>query len=223
LNKAQFIMFLGSSIALLVGTMSAFIPRLAYFTVSAEGQNFFLSGAPHFVTYLPMTLGINDFTLKLLVSAFGGFLGLCSLCCEHKNTIPFLSFAAISFGTIGFLLPFGSNIMGNEYSVDIPWVGSLITLIGVLLMFSGFALRSIHVPRRALAVIPLLLIVYLLSPILIFTGNISFFVFLQANITISTTIGILILAGHLVIVWAGITGLRFPEKEPQKAQTKVPI
>jgi hypothetical protein len=223
LKAAQLILLIGSIIALFVGAISAFIPRFAYVTVSSEGATFLVQDAPHIVSYQTTALSFNDFTLKLLVSAFGGLLGLLSLACEHKNTVPFLSFAAISFGTIGFLLPFGSSIMGSEYSVNIPWVGSLVTLIGVLLMFLGFALRNTYVPRRALAVIPVLLIVYLLSPALIFTGNIDYFIFLQANITISTTIGVLILAGHLVIVWAGITGLRVPEKENPKQSSKVPI
>lgn len=224
MNKAQYILFLGSIIALIMGTISAFVPRLAYITVWTEGPNFLLSEVPHFITYPSMEFSINDFTLKLLVSAFGGLLGLCSIVCEHKNTVPFLSFAAISFGTIGFLLPFGSSIVGNEYSADIPWVGSLITLVGVLLMFLGFSLRNTNVPKWALAVIPMLLIVYLLSPVLIFTGNLAFYIFLQTNISISTIIGILLLMGHLVIVWAGITGLRFPEKEtvnvPKRAAEK---
>lgn len=221
MNNAQFVLFIGSVIALLLGTLSAFVPGLAYITVSSEGANFLVSGAPHFVTYPPMDFGFNDFTVKLLVSAFGGFLGVCSVAFERKSTVPFLSFAGLSLGTIGFLLPFGANqAVINEYSTNVPWVGSLITLVGVLLMFLGFALRNQHVPRWALAVIPVLLGIYLISPVLIFTGNIQFFIFLQVNISISTLLGILILFGHLVIVWAGITGLRVPEKETSSPITK---
>jgi hypothetical protein len=218
LNKTQFILFIGSAITLIMGFLSAFVPRLAYITFSAEGANFLLSGATHYVTYPPLTFSVNDFTLKLLVSAFGGILGLCSIVWEHKNAVPFLSFAGLSLGTIGFLLPFGSSpSLPNEYSTDIPWVGSLITLVGVLLMFLGFALKSTHVPKRTLCVIPVLLAVYLISPVLIFTNNLQLFVFLQANISISTLIGILILMGHLIIVWAGITGLRIPERDTTAA------
>jgi len=60
----------------------------------------------------------------------------------------------------------------------------------------------------------------LVSPVLIFTGNLQFFIFLQVNVSMSTLIGILILFGHLVIVWAGITGLRVPEKESSNTVTK---
>lgn len=201
-----------------MGALSAFVPRLAYITVFTEGPNFLLPDAPHILAFPSMEFSVNDFTLKLLVSAFGGLLGVCSVVCEHKNTVPFMSFAAISFGTIGFLLPFGSTIVGNEYAADIPWVGSLITLVGVMLMFLGFSLRNTNVSRWALAVIPMLLIIYLLSPVLIFTGNLAFYIFLQTNISISTIIGVLIFMGHLVIVWAGITGLRLPEKDTVKVK-----
>jgi len=221
LNTAQFILFIGSVIALLLGTLSAFVPGLAYVTVSSEGANFLVSGAPHFVTYPPMDLGVNDFTVKMLVSAFGGFLGICSVAFERKSAVPFLSFAGLSLGTIGFLLPFGVNqAVISEYSTNVPWIGSLITLVGVLLMFLGFALRNAHVSKWALAVIPVLLGIYLVSPVLIFTGNLQFFIFLQVNVSMSTLIGILILFGHLVIVWAGITGLRVPEKESSNTVTK---
>jgi len=221
LNNAQFVLFIGSVIALLLGTLSAFVPGLAYVTVSSEGANFLVSGAPHFVTYPPMDLGVNDFTLKMLVSAFGGFLGICSVAFERKSAVPFLSFAGLSLGTIGFLLPFGANkAVISEYSTNVPWIGSLITLVGVLLMFLGFALRNPHVSKWALAVIPILLGIYLVSPVLIFTGNLQFFIFLQVNVSMSTLIGILILFGHLVIVWAGITGLRVPEKESSNTVTE---
>ncbi len=221
MNNEQFILLIGSVVALLIGGLSAFIPGLAYITVTAEWSNFLLPNAPHFVTVPPISFSFNDFTVKLLVSAFGGLLGLCSVCCEHKNTVPFLSFAGLSLGTIGFLLPYGSAQIVNDYTADVPWVGSLITLVGVLLMFMGFALKNAHVPKWALIVIPVLLIIYLISPVLIFTGNLELFVFLQVNISISTTIGILVLFGHLVIVWAGITGLRSPEKEVTSTSGKI--
>ncbi len=222
MNNEQFILFTGSVIALLLGLLSAFVPALAYITVSAEWSNFLLSNAPHFVTIQPLIFSFHDFTIKLLVSAFGGLLGLCSVCCEHRNTVPFLSFAGLSLGTIGFLLPYGSSqFAASDYSSDVPWVGSLITLVGVLLMFLGFSLRNTQVPKWALFVIPILLIIYLTSPVLIFTGNLQLFIFLQVNISISTIIGILILMGHLIIVWAGITGLRIPENEQANPSAKI--
>ncbi|MGD6932844.1 MAG: hypothetical protein ACQCN5_01400 [Candidatus Bathyarchaeia archaeon] len=221
MDNQHFILLIGSVIALLLGGLSAFVPGLAYITVTAEWSNFLLPNAPHFVTIQPLSFSFNDFTVKLLVSSFGGLLGLFSVCCEHKNTVPFLSFAGLSFGTIGFLLPYGSNQVLTDYAADVPWVGSLITLVGVMLMFLGFALKNEHVPKWALLVIPVLLIIYLISPVLIFTGNLELFVFLQVNISISTTIGILVLFSHLLIVWAGITGLRMPEKETANVSKKI--
>ncbi len=214
MNNAQFILFIGSVITLLIGLLSAFVPGLAYITVSAEWSNFLLPGQPHVVTIQAFNFSFHDFTIKLLVSAFGGILCLCSLGCEHKDSVPFLSFAGLSLGAIGFLLPYGTTqAAASDYSTDIFWGGSLITLVGVLLMFVGFALKNTNVPKKALLVIPVLLIIYLTSPVLIFTGNLQLFIFLQVNIAISTTIGILILLGHLIIVWAGITGLHIPDRE----------
>ncbi|MCL1977061.1 MAG: hypothetical protein FWG55_02990 [Candidatus Bathyarchaeota archaeon] len=214
MDNKKFILFIGSVITLLLGFLSAFIPELAYMTVSTEGLNSLLSSEPYYVTVQPLIFSFNAFTIRLLVSAFGGLLCLCSIFFERKNSIPFLSFTGLSLGTIGFLLPYGSTQqVVNNYSTAVPWIGSLITLVGVLLMFLGFSLKNTHVPKLALCVIPMLLIVYLISPVLIFTGNFQLFMFLQVNIVVSTTIGLVILLGHLIIVWAGITGLHIPEKE----------
>jgi hypothetical protein len=222
LDNAQFVLFIGSAIALLLGLLSAFVPGYAYITVSSEWSNFLLPNEPHFVTINPLIIGVNDFTIKLLVSAFGGLLCLCSVRFEGKNSVPFLSFAGLSLGTIGFLLPYGSSqAAAGEYSTNIPWVGSLITLVGVMLMFAGFALKNTNVPKRALWVIPVLLIVYLISPVLIFTGNTEFFILFQVNIAISTFIGILLLFGHLIIVWAGITGLHIPENKSTSSSKEI--
>jgi len=184
--------------------------------VSAEWANFLLPDAPHYVTYPPLAFSFNDLTIKLLVTAIGGFLGVLSLL-ERKTTVPFLSFAGISMGVIGFLLPTGTNSgLTDVLSTNVLWTGSLVALVGVLLMFVGFAAGNPNVPRRAIAVVPILLIVYLISPALILTDNLAFFVFMQANISMSTIMGILVLAGHLIIIWAGINGLRFPENETRK-------
>lgn len=213
---AKSILITGSFIALISGLTAAFVPGLAYVTVSAEWANFLLPDAPHYVTYPPLTFSINDLTIKLLVTAIGGFLGVLSVF-ERKSTVPFLSFAGLSIGAIGFLLPTGTNSgLADVLSTNVLWTGSLVALVGVLLMFIGFAVRNPNVPRRAIVVVPILLIVYLISPALILTDNLAFFVFMQANISMSTIVGILVLAGHLIIIWAGINGLRFPEKEPSK-------
>ena len=218
MSRAKCILIFGSILALVASLLAAFIPGLAYVTVYANWSDFLIPDAPHYVTYPPFILSMHELTLKLLVTACGGLLGLLSIF-EHKTTVPFLSFAGISLGTIGFLLPTGAaqNLV-DVLSVEVPWTGCLIALVGVLLIFLGFALRHPKVPRRALASVPLLLIVYSIAPFLILSGNLPFFIFLQANISMSTIIGILILAGHLVIIWAGIAGLRFPEKEPVKLQ-----
>lgn len=215
---------MGSVIALLFGGLSAVVPGLAYITVYTNWSNILLTSQPQFTTFPLTTFGLHDLTIKLVVTAFGGLLGLCSIACEHKSTVPFLSFAGLSLGTIGFLLPYGSNqAFSNEFFVNVPWVGSLIALVGVMLMFTGFALRNANVPKKALTVIPVLLMVYLLSPALIFTGNLELFILLQINITISTTIGIVLLMGHLIIVWAGITGLHTQETDSQNNITHIEI
>jgi hypothetical protein len=216
LDIAKNTLIIGSFIALISGLTAAFVPGLAYVTVSAEWANFLLPDAPHYVTYPPLTFGINDLTIKLLVTAIGGFFGVLSIF-ERKTTVPFLSFAGLSMGAIGFLLPTGTNSgLTDILSTNVLWTGSLIALVGVLLMFIGFAAGNPHVPRRAIAVVPILLIAYLISPFLILTDNLTFFVLMQANISMSTIMGVLVLSGHLIIIWAGINGLRFPEREPSK-------
>ena len=213
MNYAKCILILGSVIAFVSSSLAAFVPSLAYITVSASWSNFLTPDAPHYLTYPQYIFGVHELTLKLLITAIGGLLGVLSFY-ERRTSVPFLSFAGISLGTIGFLLPAGTtqNFI-DFFSVEIPWTGYFIALIGVLIMFLGFALSYPNVPRKALASVPLLLVAYSIAPFLILTNNLPLFVFMQTNITMSTIIGILILAGHLVIIWAGISGLRFPEKE----------
>lgn len=213
MNHAKCILILGSVIAFVSSSLAAFVPSLAYLTVSASWSNFLIPNAPHYLTYPQYIFGVHELTLKLLVTAIGGLLGMLSFF-ERGTSVPFLSFSGISIGTIGFLLPAGAtqNLV-DVFSVEIPWTGYFIALIGVLLMFLGFALSYPNVPRQALASVPLLLVAYSIAAFLILTNNLPLFVFVQTNITMSTIIGILILAGHLVIIWAGISGLRFPEKE----------
>jgi hypothetical protein len=221
LNIAKVILVAGSFIALFSGLLAAFTPGLAYVTVSAEWANFLLPDAPHYVTYQPLTFSINDLTIKLLVTAIGGFLGVLSVF-ERKTAVPYLSFAGISMGAIGFLLPTGANSgLTDVLSVNVPWIGSLIALCGVLLMFIGFVNGNSKVPRLAIVVVPILLFTYLISPVLIFTDNLAFFIYMQANISMSTIMGVLVLAGHFIIIWAGINGLRVPEREASKAPPKI--
>jgi hypothetical protein len=216
LDIAKAILIAGSFIALFSGLTAAFIPGLAYITVSAEWANFLLPDAPHYVTYQPLIFSVNALTIKLLVTAIGGFLGVLSIF-ERKTAVPFLGFAGISMGAIGFLLPAGTNSgLADILSMNVPWVGSLIALVGVLMMFIGFATGNPSVPRRAVAVVPVLLIAYLIAPSLILSGNLSFLILMQANISMSTIMGVLVLAGHLIIIWAGINGLRVPEGEPSR-------
>ena len=219
MNYAKCILILGSVIAFVSSSLAAFVPSLAYITVSASWSNFLTPDAPHYLTYPQYIFGVHELTLKLLITAIGGLLGVLSFY-ERRTSVPFLSFAGISLGTIGFLLPAGTtqNFI-DFFSVEIPWTGYFIVLIGVLMMFLGFVLSYPNVPRKALASVPLLLVAYSIAPFLILTNNLPLFVFMQTNITMSTIIGILILAGHLVIIWAGISGLRFPEKETSAPNT----
>jgi hypothetical protein len=211
LHQAKLILIFGSMLALIASLSSAFIPGLAYFSVSGNWSTFFIPDTPHAIVFPAWTFSIHAFTVKLLVTAFGGLLGVLSFF-ERKRNVPFLSFSGMSLGTIGFLLPAGTPVnLVNVYSVDIPWVGSLIALVGVLMMFLGFAMRNSKVPRKALATVPILLAAYLVVPSLILSGNVSFFIFMQANLSMSTIIGVVILVGHLMVIWAGISGLRFPE------------
>ena len=212
MSRPKILLIIGSFIALIAGSISALIAGLAFIAVSAEWADFYLPNAPHFITFPPLTFGLHEYTVKLLITAFGGLLGVLSIF-ENKNSVPILSFTGLLIGTIGFLIPVTANqSSANILSVDVPWMGSLIALIGALLMFLGFALRNTKVPRYVIIVLPILLVAYSVAPILVLTDNLPIFIFMQANISMSTIVGVLILVGHLVIIWAGITGLRFPEK-----------
>ncbi|MBE3116071.1 hypothetical protein IMZ68_02600, partial [Candidatus Bathyarchaeota archaeon] len=156
MNHAKCILILGSVIAFVSSSLAAFVPSLAYITVSASWSNFLTPDAPHYLTSLQFIFGLHELTLKLLVTAIGGLLGVLSFF-ERRTSVPFLSFSGISLGTIGFILPVGAapNFV-DVFSVEILWTGCFIALIGVLLMFLGFVLSYPNVPRKALASVPLL-------------------------------------------------------------------
>jgi hypothetical protein len=211
-NHAEVYVFLGSLIALAGGVFTAFLPGFAYITVPASQSTFNVAETPHFLSYPLLIFGVHDLTIKLLVIAVGGLLGVFSFF-ERKNSIPILSFAGLSVAMIGFVLPSQvKQSFAESFNVDIPWIGYFVALTGALLMFTGFALANRNVPKKAFVTIPLLLAAYFIAPALILTNNSTLFILLETNITLSTVLGLTILFSHLLIIWAAIKGLHLPEK-----------
>jgi hypothetical protein len=205
-TRTPFFFFLvGSVMTLSFGLLAAFAPGSAYVTVNT----YFLPDGPFppSVAYPPLDFSIHLMTIKLIVSAFGGLLGLFSLL-EIGGKPQYMGFGGIFLGNIGFLLPTEQRGTFPIYRYfDIPWTGYLLALAGFSMMSISFAMRNSKVPRFTLIGVPLMLTAYLIAPFLITSGNLQLFAHVYLNNSANMLIGFLMLAGHLLLlsgVFAGI-------------------
>ena len=74
-GKGRLMLFVGSSLILIFGLVAAFTPGLAYTTV----DTIYKTPPETLVHFYPFELGIHMFTLKLVLCAIGGAIGLFSL------------------------------------------------------------------------------------------------------------------------------------------------
>jgi hypothetical protein len=119
------------------------------------------------------------FTLKLVFCAIGGAIGLFSLL-ENKNKPSYISFAAIAITTLGLaVLAVEETRLSLEiHYFHVPWIGFLLVLVGVSIMFLGLALKNRSVPRITLLSVPLLLFFYSIAPIMVLSNYFPRIVFL---------------------------------------------
>jgi hypothetical protein len=167
-NPYNLFFLCGSIIVLTLGLLSAFMPGIAYVTV----QSYFMDtqnpyGLPT-VNYLPIVFSLHMYTIKFLICAIGGVIGILTLSLK-KNTFT-VGFIATVFASVGLLLPgFGdTRITFPEMSLfDVPWIGSLLVLIGTILMFSGLVAQKHRVSLLTFLSVPILLAAYSIPPIFI--------------------------------------------------------
>jgi hypothetical protein len=220
-NLSYFFLFLGSSVTLAVGLLAAFVPGLAYVTV----HSYFLDmpnppfGLPY-VSYPPLDFATHLYTVRLLVSAVGGLIGLFALFGKSKQS--YIGVMAIAIASIGLMLPVtDTRITFPEMAlIDVPWVGSFLVLAGVCLMFLGLAMKRLSVPRVTFLSVPLLLAGYSVKPLLVLTNNLQLSGFKTWSTNPTSLLMLsLIVAGCLLMIW-GVLRFFYPKNKENNKTVK---
>jgi hypothetical protein len=202
-NLNNLLLFCGSSITLVVGLLAAFIPGLAYVTVISH-----FVGLPS-VHYLPLSFSAHLLTMRLFVSAISGLIGLLAMFWKNKQS--YIGALAITVASLGFMLPAtGDMRLTNPMTrlFDVPWAGSFLVLVGICLIFLGLTIKKPNVPRATFLSVPLLLVAYSIHPLFVLSNFLPWIVFgaIMFNNPINWLMWFLMLAGHLIMMWAAIKG-----------------
>lgn len=221
LTNLNSLLFFGSSITLAVGLLAAFIPGIAYVTV----HNYWLDvpnppyGLPY-VSYPPLDFATNLYTGRLLVSAVGGLIGLFALFGKSKQS--YIGVVAIAVANLGLMLPVTYTVASfmDVTLIDVPWIGSFLVLVGVCFMFLGLTMKKLNVPRVTFLSVPLLLAGYSVKPLLVLTNNLQASGF-RVGFTspISSLMLILMVAGHLLMIW-GVLRIFYPKSKENSKTVK---
>ena len=200
-STGNFVLSVGSTIALFFGALTAFSPGLAYIT-----RYYMLPEDSLFFTHPIFEFSVHIFTYKLLISAAGGLIGVLSFFASQKRL--YVASAGVMLGAFGLLWPAPMTI----HEDNVPWIGFLITLAGVLTMFLGLAAGNSRVPRVTFLSVPLLLALNLLGSAVAISNNLQFFYILYRNIAF----WILQVLGYSLIIWGTVKGMTLPRKEQVK-------
>ncbi len=215
-SKERLFLFFGSTITIVFGLAAAFVPGLAYVTVSSYFQDVPIPPLNAIAQYQSLEFGVHMFTAKLVISAIGGLVGLFSLL-ERNNKPAYMGFAAIVVASVGLMLPvYYSRLSAPAVQFfDVPWIGVLLVLVGVSTMFLGLAMNKTHIPRITVLSVPLLLAVYLIRPICVLCNFLPWIVF-SANSSLSCLIGILTIVGHALMLLGSIYAMKASSSDNTK-------
>lgn len=205
-GKFTFLLSLGSIITLISGLLAAFIPRLAYVTIYTFSE-FPLEMPTPLARYSPLEFSFHTATLGLLLASAGSLATLLSQIATDKKRLN-LSSAGISLGIIGLLLSAWPRteqptLSISYHYVQMPWVGTIVTMMGISIMFVGFAAKS-RVSRISLLSVPILLMLYLATPIMIVSNSL---LLLAPAGEKAIFVGILLLAGHMLMLVGVFKGI----------------
>jgi len=210
--RNNYLFLFGSTTALIFGLLAAFISGLAYVTVYTFSE-LPLDGPVPFVKYSPLELGFHPATLGLLLASAGSLIALFSLIATEKKAV-YLGSAGITLGNIGLLLSAwprtSPSLSISYYYIQIPWVSTILTLIGVSIMFVSFASKN-KISRLSLLSLPILILIYSTYPIMIISNNLPLLP--RADQTVVGLIPFLI-AGHLLMLYGTFKGSFKTLKKP---------
>ena len=207
-NLNNLFLFFGSFIILTVGLLVAFVPGLAYATV----HSYFLDipnppfGLPY-VQYQSLDFSTHIYTIRFLVSAIGGLIGLFALL--GKNRKAYLGVTAIGIAIMGLMFPATGDMRISFPEMrlsDAPWIAAFIITVGICLMFIGLTIKKEHVPKASFLSLPLLLAVYSIPPILIMFNYLPWIVFGAVSFNpISLLIWFIPFASFLLMAWGALS------------------
>jgi hypothetical protein len=197
--RVNWLFFVGAAIVAVSGLLAALIPALAYVTVRTYFQNVSPTPFPAGVIYPLFDLSIHAATAKYLLCGFAGIIGLSSI---QKHTRPYTALVSVILASIGLFLPIERVLMGipEAHFIDVQWIGSLLVLVGLSLMFLGLVENKTVTQRITILSVPILLGAYLIYPLLIAINYLPWTVFGTYGFVYFSVL-LIALLGHLLMIW----------------------
>jgi hypothetical protein len=209
LTRLKGLLFAGSFLTLVAGLLTAFVPGLAFATVSSYFADVPapLYGLP-FVSFQSLDFGTHIYTARFIFAALGGLLGLGSVVWKSKQTL--IGAGALATTGFGLISPAYGDVRATFPEVrlfDVYWTGTFLVLAGLSLMFLGLTIRKACVSRLSFLGVPVSLVVYSISPILVLANNLPWIVFgAPATSPLNSLMLFLMIVGPLLMIWGVLKG-----------------
>ncbi len=207
-NFKNILLFSGSSLTVCASLLAAFVPGLAFLSV----HSFFIDvpnppyGLPY-VSYQSLNLSTHIYTARFIFAALGGFLGLVAVTWKHKQTlIGAFAIAATGFGLISPAYGDKRATFPEMLLFDVPWIGTILVLVGLSLMFLGLSIHKSGLPRWSFLGIPILLTAYAIYPSLVSAGFLPWIVFGNIANPFNMLMLLLMIAAPLLMIWGILSG-----------------
>lgn len=207
------LLFSGSALTLVAGLLAAFVPILSYVTVQT---NMFVDRIVYpnglaSVYYPPLALTAHLYTARLLISAIGGLFGLLAV--ASKNRQSYTVALGIALACFGLMVPATeTRITSPElFLFDVPWAGSFLLVVGSSLMFIGWVVQRLKVPRISFLGAPFLMLAYSIRPILVLANFLPWTVFDEGS-PVDLLILFLMIVCPLLMIW-GVLKVSSPSEE----------
>jgi len=208
LTRLKVLLFTGSFLTLVAGLLTAFVPGLAFATVSSYFAD--LPAPPYglpFVSFQSLDFGTHIYTARFIFAAIGGLLGLVSVVWKSKQTL--IGAGALATTGFGLISPAYGDMRATFPEMqlfDVPWTGTFLVLAGLSLMFLGLIVRRSGVPRWSFLGVPVLLLAYATYPILVLANFLPWFVFGNVTNPFNMLMALLMIVGPLLMMWGVLKG-----------------
>lgn len=206
-SRTNILLFFGSFIALLSSVLTSTVPGLAHVTIHTFSE-FPREQPTPFASYPPLEPSLYEGTIWLAMASTGCLLILLSLILANRKAI-LLSAAGLSLCNIFLLIAAWPTteqptLSISNYYIVLPWAGIIGSIVGMSIAFTCFVIGT-KTSRMLLFSVPLILALYLATPILIFTSSLNLLV---PSSRTEIVFAILLLASHLSMVAGVIIGVR---------------